>query len=154
MIERIERRDRIWEPENGSDPTPVPGGSKEPDSDKVIVDKKEYTGLKQKAATLDKILMLLKGQKMSGIVKPTGLSPGEKQDEGQGSKKGQKKRRIEREFEEVEKMPQVESGDVWCKTCNKKCKTPNALILHIEQFHKGDFLYTCHICGKGINTWV
>ena len=39
-----------------------------------------------------------------------------------------------------------------CKSCNKKCKTHNALKSHIEQFHKGDFLDTCHICGKGLNT--
>ena len=32
------------------------------------------------------------------------------------------------------------------------CKTLNALKLHIEQFYEGDFLYTSHICGKGINT--
>ena len=151
LIERIERRDRIWDPDNGSDPV-QPSGSQDPDCPKVLVDNEEYKELKQKAATLDKILMLLKGQKMSGIVKPTGLSPGETQDEGQGSRKGQKKRRIEREFEEVEKLPEVQSGDVMCKTCNKKCKTPNALKLHIEQFHKSDFLYTCHLCGKGINT--
>ena len=91
LIERIERRDRILDPDNGSDPVPTPSGSQDPDSPKVLVDKKEYKQLQQKAATLDKILMLLKGQKISGIVKPTSLPPGQTQDEGQGSRKGQKK---------------------------------------------------------------
>ena len=151
MIERIERRDRIWDPDEGEpepEPQKAPSGSKEPVSEKVLVDKKEYKELKEKAATLDKVLMLLKGQGVSGTVKPTGHH----EDEGQGSHKGQKKRRVSKEFEEVEKMPEYESGDVVCKSCNKKCKTHNALKSHIEQFHKGDFLYTCHICGKGLNT--
>ena len=60
LIERIESRDRIWEPEDPIDPTAA--GSKEPDSDEILVDKKEYRELKQKSATLDKVLMVLKGQ--------------------------------------------------------------------------------------------
>ena len=59
LIERIERRDRIWDPDNGSDPV-QPSGSQDPDCPKVLVDKEEYKELKQKAATLDKILMLLR----------------------------------------------------------------------------------------------
>ena len=88
LKERIERRDRIWEPEDPVNPTP--SGSKLPDSNMILVDKKEYKELKQKSATLDKVLMLLKGQTVTGIVKLTGTSPGTIHDEGQGSKKGQK----------------------------------------------------------------
>ena len=85
-------------------------------------------------------------------MKPTGAGVRQREDEGQGSKKGQKKRRVEKEFEEFEKLPEYHTGDVVYTTCHKKCKSSNALKLHIEIFHKGDFLYTCNECGKGINT--
>ena len=61
LIERIENRDRIWEPE---DDDPTPSESKEPDSDKILVDKKEYKELKQKSATLNKVLMFCKDKQL------------------------------------------------------------------------------------------
>ena len=156
LIEHIERRDSVWEPEDtGDDKQGSEEGSevkqKDQSSDKVTIERKEYNELKKKSATLDKVLLLLKGQSV-GIVKPTGAGVRQREDEGQGSRKGQKKRRVEREFEEVEKIPEYQTGDVVCTTCHKKCKSSNALKLHIEMFHKGDFLYTCNECGKGINT--
>ena len=104
--------------------------------------------MKKNSATLDKVLLLLKGQCV-GIVEPTDVGVRQREDEGQGSKKGQKKRRVEREFEEVENIPEYHTGDVVCTTCHKKYKSSNALLLHIEMFHKGEFCILVVNVGKG-----
>ena len=96
---------------------------------KATIDREEYNELKKKSATLDKVLLLLKRQSAS-LVKPTGAGVRQREDESQGSKKGQKKRRVEREFEEVEKLPIYHTGDVVCTTCHKKCKSSNVMKLH------------------------
>ena len=93
------------------------------------------------------MLLLLKGQSVC-IVKPTGTGVRQREDKGQGSKKGQKKRKVEREFEEVEKLPEYHTGDLVCSTCHKKCKSSNALKLHIEMFNKGDFCTLVMNVGK------
>ena len=127
LIEHIERRDSVWEPEDTGDDKEgneegSGGKTKDLNSDKVTIERKKYNELKKKSATLDKVLLLLKGQSV-GIVKPTGVGIRQREDEGQGSKKGQKKRRVEREFEEVEKILEYHTGDVVCTTCHKKCKS-------------------------------
>ena len=63
LIECIERRDSVWEPDDpGDDQQGSAGATKDPSSDKVSIDREEYNELKKKSATLDKVLLLLKGQ--------------------------------------------------------------------------------------------
>ena len=70
-------------------------------------------------------------------------------DEGQGSQKGQKKRRVEVKFEGAEKVKDVEVGDVTCDICNLTFKTTKSLRFHNEKVHAGKVLYQCSECGKG-----
>ena len=51
-------------------------------------------------------------------------------DEGQGSQKGQKKRRVEGQFEGAEEVKDVEVGDVECDICNLTFKTTKTLRSH------------------------
>ena len=52
------------------------------------------------------------------------FSQGKRQvDEGQGSQKGQKKRRVKMPFEGAEKVKDIEMGDLSCELCNMNFQT-------------------------------
>ena len=90
LIECIERRDSVWEPDDPGDDQQgsaqvSAAATQDPSSDKEEYNE-EYNEMKKKSATLDKVLLLLKG-KSASTVKPTGAGVRQREDEGQGSKK-------------------------------------------------------------------
>ena len=71
-------------------------------------------------------------------------------DEGPGSQKGEKKRRVEAKFMGGEKVKDVEVGDTHCDPCNMDFPTTKSLRSHNEKCHAGKVLSQCSECGKGL----
>ena len=147
VMERLERKDVV-----GGDlaeliiPDP-PAGT--PSEDTVTITKKEYKMLVEKSKQLDIIKKVLGGSSVNVGGDGGDGTKRKVADEGQGSQKGQKKRRVEVKFMGGEKVKDVQVGDTHCQPCNMDFPTTKSLRSHNEKCHEGKVLYQCSECAKG-----
>ena len=132
VLERLERKDVI----GGSLSQLIVPDPPPPSEESVTITKKEYENLIEKSRQLDMIMKVLGGQSMN-VSSAGGAGDGKRKvaDEGQGSQKGQKKRRVEGQFEGTEEVKDVEVGDVECDICNLPFKTTKTLRSHNAKVH-------------------
>ena len=139
-MERLQRKDVLWDL-----------GDESLVGEKILIDRREYETLKRKAAQLDQVNIVLRGE--SGQLPPLpaipSLQPGSTPSGSGTQAPGEKKKKAHVEFQEPSDVPMYNVGDTQCPRCPHKAKTTHALKLHIMKNHQDQYLYTCATCCKG-----
>ena len=98
----------------------------------ISITREEYERLKECEKQLETIKTVLGGGSFRNGKRNI--------DEGQGSQKGQKKRRVEMPFEGAQQVKEIQMGDLYCELCNMNFKTTKSLCSHVAKCHLGDVL--------------